>query len=272
MTMVSYAQNHEDVLLRRVFPRDKNGFYIDVGANDPVRDSVTKHFYDRGWRGINIEPQTGPHEHLCAARPDDINLQIGLSNCETTLELFECFPHDGVSTFSADLATMWREKGMEFVQRPVPVITLARVCEEHADQPIDFLKIDVEGHEREVIEGGDWVRWRPRVVLLEATWPDRWEPQLLAVDYLFAAFDGLNRYYVRAEDRQLLSVFSDPVCYYDDYIRYDHQRMIDEMRAELIRFDGLGPNAIAVARWVHEMAARFPRLSSTMWRIVRLVA
>ena len=54
--MVSYAQNHEDVLLRRVFPDEPNGFYIDVGANDPVRDSVTKHFYDRGWHGINIEP------------------------------------------------------------------------------------------------------------------------------------------------------------------------------------------------------------------------
>ncbi len=199
-------------------------------------------------------------------------MKIGLSNCETTLELSECFPYDGVSTFSPELASMWRERGMTFVKRPVPVMTLARVCEDHVDRPIDFLKIDVEGHEREVIEGGNWSRWRPRVVLLEATWPERWEPQLLAADYLFAAFDGLNRYYVRAEDRQLLGAFNDPICYYDDFIRYNHQRVIDEMRAELLRIDGLGPNAVAVARWLHGMSARFPRLSFTLRRMTRLGA
>lgn len=267
--MISYAQNHEDVLLRRVFPDDKNGFYIDVGANDPVRDSVTKHFYDRGWHGINIEPQNVPYKQLCAQRPNDINLKIGLSNADTTLELSECVPHDGVSTFSADLASMWCEKGMEFVQRTVSVTTLARVCEDHVDRTIDFLKIDVEGHEREVIEGGDWVRWRPRVVLLEATWPERWEPQLIAADYLFAAFDGLNRYYVRAEDRHFLEVFRDPVCYYDDYIRYDHQRIINEMRAQLLLLNELGPHSIAVARWLHRLSARFPRLWLTMRHIAR---
>jgi FkbM family methyltransferase len=269
MTMVSYAQNHEDVLLRRVFPDDTNGFYIDVGANDPVLDSVTKHFYDRGWHGINIEPQSGPYKRLCAERRNDVNLRIGLSNRDATLELSECTAHDGVSTFSPELVNMWREKGMEFVQRRVPVTTLASVCRDHVDRTIDFLKIDVEGHEREVIEGGDWTRWRPRVVLLEATWPERWEPLILATDYLFAAFDGLNRYYVRAEDRQLLSVFKDPVCYYDDYIRHDHQRMIDEMRAQLLPMNELGPDAIAVARWLHGMSARFPRLRSTLRHLTR---
>ena len=86
------------------------------------------------------------------------------------------------------------------------------------------------------------------MVLLEATWPERWEPLLLAADYLFAAYDGLNRYYVRAEDRQLLLPFKDPVCYYDDYIRHDHQRIIDEMREQLLPLNELGPTAIAVAR------------------------
>jgi hypothetical protein len=110
MTMVSYAQNHEDVLLRRVFPDGTNGFYIDVGANDPVLDSVTKHFYDRGWHGINIEPQSGPYKRLCAERSNDLNLKIGLSNRDATLELSECTAHDGVSTFSPDLVDMWRGK------------------------------------------------------------------------------------------------------------------------------------------------------------------
>ena len=56
MTMISYAQNHEDVLLQRVFPECEDGFYIDVGASDPIVDSVTKHFYDRGWPASTSSP------------------------------------------------------------------------------------------------------------------------------------------------------------------------------------------------------------------------
>ena len=102
MPMISYAQNQEDVILRRVFPHGNDGFYIDVGANDPVQDSVTKHFYDRGWRGINIEPQIGRYKRLCAQRQNDINLNVGLSNRDGTLEFLECVPHDALSTFSAE--------------------------------------------------------------------------------------------------------------------------------------------------------------------------
>jgi FkbM family methyltransferase len=269
MAMISYAQNQEDVLLRRVFPDGETGFYIDVGTNDPVHDSVTKHFYDRSWRGINIEPQKGRYQRLRCLRPNDVNLNVGLSDREATLELLECRADDAVSTFSPELARIWREKGLEFVKRRVPVTTLARVCDEHVDRPIDFLKIDVEGHEREVIEGGDWARWRPRVVLVEATQPQQWESLLSAADYLFAAFDGLNRFYVRAEERQLLSTFHAPVCFLDDYVRHDHQKIVDELREQLELCKDLGRNSISVALWVHRMSTRFPRLSLTMRHLTR---
>src|SRR5579863_744930 len=75
--LVSYAQNGEDVLLGRAFGWQTDGFYIDVGANHPVNDSVTKAFYDRGWRGINIEPGR-VFEKLAAMRPRDVNLPIAL--------------------------------------------------------------------------------------------------------------------------------------------------------------------------------------------------
>jgi FkbM family methyltransferase len=269
MAMISYAQNHEDVLLGRVFADHEDGFYIDVGANDPVRDSVTKHFYDRGWRGINIEPQTGRYECLRSQRPDDVNLNVGLSDRETALELLECLPNDTLSTFSSELASFWREQGLKFVTRRVPVTTLARMCDEHVDRPIDFLKIDVEGHEREVIEGGDWARWRPRVVLVEASEPQRWEPQLLTAHYLFAAFDGLNRFYVRAEDSQLLAAFHAPVCFFDDFVPYTHQKIVDDLNAQLGLCKDLGPNTISIALWLRRMSTRFPRLSLTMKQMLR---
>ena len=73
---ISYAQNMEDVLLWRCFKDLENGTYIDVGANDPSEDSVTKAFYDRGWSGINIEPIQRHHDDLTAQRPRDINLRV----------------------------------------------------------------------------------------------------------------------------------------------------------------------------------------------------
>ena len=286
MSMISYAQNQEDVLLSRAFPAGTDGFYIDVGANDPVADSVTKHFYDRGWRGINIEPGTGPYERLLADRKNDINLNIGLSNRETTAELIEFPSNSGLSTLSPEMANMWRQQGLETVTRALPVRTLAQVCEDYVDRPIDFLKIDVEGYEREVIEGGDWCRWRPRVVLAEATWPEQWDQLILAADYLFVIFDGLNRYYVRREDSRLLAALNTPVNAHDDYIPYHYhrkfedlsnllglsQKMNDELSTRLDACKDLGPITIDVARRLRRMAARHPRLCSAVKRIARVGA
>ena len=237
MTIISYAQNREDVLLNRLFQECSSGFYIDVGACHPVVHSVTKLFYDRGWRGINIEPILRLSEMLAHDRPRDINLRIGLSNHEGTSTLYECPQVVELSTFSEEQAEDLRRQGFELVEHSIPVTTLARICEQHAGQTIDFLKIDVESYEREVLEGADWGRYRPRVVLVEATRPgtnipsyEHWEPLLLAADYLFAFFDGLNRYYVRAEDRQLLPLLGVPANVFDQYEIYEYHRQIQELR------------------------------------------
>jgi len=106
----------------------------------------------------------------------------------------------------------------------------------------------VEAHEREVIEGGDWKRWRPRVIVIEATKPytnipihDLWEPLLFEADYLFATFDGINRYYVRAEDRDLVPLLSIPVNVLDRYIPYEYLRQIEELRARVAAYEGQDP-------------------------------
>src|SRR5262245_20792552 len=101
--MVSYAQNAEDVLLDRLCPRGLKGFYIDVGAHHPVQGSLTKHFYDQGWRGVNVEPASEPMAELVAARPRDVNLAVGLSDQVGTLTLYEA-PGTGCSTFSPEVA------------------------------------------------------------------------------------------------------------------------------------------------------------------------
>jgi hypothetical protein len=76
--MISYAQNLEDVVLNRVFKSKPTGFYIDVGAHDPVEQSVTKYFHDLGWRGINIEPVRSSYWKFDKERPRDINLNLAV--------------------------------------------------------------------------------------------------------------------------------------------------------------------------------------------------
>lgn len=211
--MIAYAQNSEDLVLARVLGGRQTGFYVDVGASDPVVRSVTKHFYDQGWRGVNIEPVARFHRALQHERPRDVNLCVALGKERGTLTFFE-FEAEGISTLSSEFAGHFIRQGYAVAHRTVEVMSLREVCEAHCSGPIDFMKIDVEGWERPVIESGDWARFRPRVVLVEATKPNssepnwqEWEPFLLGQGYLFAYFDGLNRFYVPTEERALLARF-----------------------------------------------------------------
>jgi FkbM family methyltransferase len=270
MPMVSYAQNREDVLLARLFPGAGPGFYIDVGANDPVTHSVTKHFYEKGWRGINLDPHPACFARLQQDRPRDLNLQAGVSDRDGTLAFFEA-EESGWSTFSTLQAANLRSSGMRLVERSVPVLTLAAVCERHVPpgQAIDFLKVDAESHEREVLAGADWSRWRPRAVLVEANGFEAWEPILLAAGYLFAAHDGVNRFYVRAEDAALRDLLAVPANVTDEFVPFEYQREIDRLRAELDALGGVGPNALAVARRLQRLASRHPLAASAFRRIFR---
>ncbi len=246
MPMISYAQNSEDVLLNRAFPAPV-GSYIDVGAAHPVSHSVTKWFYDRGWSGVNVEPHRGFYDALMADRPRDVNLNVALTDAPGEVTYYEVPGCVGWATTDEGSAERLRAGGQEVVPRTVPALTLAEVCERYVRGPIEFLKIDVEGAERAVLAGGDFRRWRPRVLLIEATEPSgptpnhgRWEDLVLAADYRFAGFDGLNRYYVRAEDEPLAEKFRVPVNVFDDYVpaelvaaRQEAERAVAELRGEL---------------------------------------
>ncbi|MBU0909465.1 MAG: FkbM family methyltransferase, partial [Proteobacteria bacterium] len=231
--MISYSQNFEDVLLERVFKRQKKGFYIDVGAADPSFFSVTKHFYQRGWNGINIEPIPSVCERLRKERPRDINLQVGLGAeiGRATLyetEFMEC------SSFDRSEADFVAGKFGESEPKSynVEIMTLAQVCQQYVKGRIDFLKIDVEGWEEKVLMGADFSRYRPVVILIESTKPfaqvdfnnpeniaawQQWEPILIDADYLLAYYDGQNRYYIRKEDKHLLNYFSIPIGPFDRF-------------------------------------------------------
>jgi FkbM family methyltransferase len=224
--IISFAQNAEDVVLARAFRGQDTGFYIDVGAAHPVDHSVTKHFYDHGWRGLNIEPHPGFLELLNEERSGDVNVGAAVSDYHGEAA-FHLGPlhHPGGSTLSAEVAAAAWEAGAG-TTITVPVRMLSELFDEHVGtRSIDFLKIDVEGAERQVIGGCDWERWRPRVVVVEATAPnsavsthEAWEPVLLAAGYEPGLFDGLNRFYAAEEAKDLLELISVPANVFDSWV------------------------------------------------------
>ena len=225
MSFITYSQNFEDVLLWRALGHIRNGFYIDVGANDPVEHSVTKAFYDAGWCGINIEPLPSFHQAFLDQRPRDINLAVAAGATESEIKLFDVPTVNGWASSDATVAAAHRAEGFDVVELIVPMRSLAAICREHVRGDVHFLKIDVEGFEGEVLRGMDFSAWRPWVLVIEATLPnspvtnhETWEGMVTSCDYHFAYFDGLNRYYVANEHRDLLSSLAVQPNVFDNFI------------------------------------------------------
>ena len=262
MGIVSYAQNFEDVLLWRALGSAGPGFWIDVGAADPELHSVTRAFAEQGWRGINVEPRGAEFARLEAARGADINLNVAVAAAAGRMVFFDC-EDAGLSTLDAAVAAGHRAAGRAISEREVEVMTLAEICRVHAAPEVHFLKIDVEGAERQVLEGADFVACRPWVMVVEATRPGSaadssagWEGLVLAAGYRFAWFDGVNRFYVAGERwERLAGSFAVPPNVFDDFTLAGSQHRLVEIelakaRAEiaLLRL-GAGGGTVG-AGWV----------------------
>jgi FkbM family methyltransferase len=209
---LSYSQNLEDYHLSLAFAGQATGTYVDIGAGHPVADNVSFWFYERGWRGIVVEPQSDLVALYERLRPRDTAVcgLIGRDNGEIDFHVVDRL--HGLSTTREDVARKAQAFGAGYQTVRMPVMTLARLCESHGLGSIDFLKIDVEGGEGDVLAGGDWQRFRPKVVVAEAispmasepAWQD-WEPFLLAQGYQLVLFDTLNRFYVAQEHPEIIA-------------------------------------------------------------------
>ena len=203
---LSYTQNMEDYHLSLAFAGQRTGSYIDVGAGHPIADNVSFWFYKRGWQGIVVEPQPNLIELYARLRPRDIRV-CGLIGSRCGTADFHVFDRlHGLSTTIEIFARAASAFGAEYQTVRLPMITLAKLCDDHNVTAVDFLKIDVEGAEADVLLGGDWRCHRPKVIVIEAVTPgsaepswEKWEPFLLSQGYRFILFDTLNRFYVAEE-------------------------------------------------------------------------
>jgi FkbM family methyltransferase len=211
---ITHAQNREDLILAGILRNVAVGFYVDVGANHPEWHSVTKLFYDKGWSGINIEPNERLHGELSAQRTRDVNIRAGISSQPGTLT-FRTYPVEGLSTFSVEYMGLHQLMGVmsEYSDSTVEVMTLFEVLRRYRSSgEIHFLKIDVEGLELEVLLGGAWNLYRPWIICIERgmhqSRRDAVSAFLGAWDYGQVFFDGINEYFVANERREVWNDFS----------------------------------------------------------------
>jgi FkbM family methyltransferase len=167
----SWSQEGEDQILRRIFEGQAVGFYVDVGAHHPKRFSNTYLFYKKGWRGINIDAMPGSMRIFDSLRPRDINLEMGIGSSDGELDYY-VFNEPALNGFSKELSEQRHESDSVYKLREimkVQVQPLLQVLDSHlnSNQKIDFMSIDVEGLDLDVLKSNDWSKYRPKFVLAE---------------------------------------------------------------------------------------------------------
>lgn len=272
---VSYAQNGEDVVLWRALHSVTPGRYVEVGANDPTIYSISKAFYDRGWSGVAIEPVPAFASAFRNARPRDAVVEAAITSDDVDEVVLHLIPDTGLSTLRDDIGTGHASSGWAVEDVPVPARRLDDVLAEHVPdgEEIHFLVVDVEGAERKVLESVDLSRWRPWVIVIEATAPstqirthDEWEHLVVGAGYDFCLFDGLSRWYVAKEHLELAATLDHPACPQDAWVSsetYEAGRRLQAATDELAALRAEQAGLVEqIVRWRGEVLARWCEASA----------
>ena len=221
--MISYAQNREDVVLWRALHSIPNGTYIDIGAQDPVENSITNWFYEIGWSGINIEPVEIYFTKLCQLRTRDINLNWVISDEKKEITFFEV-EETGISTYIIENLSYPKSNNLVINEKQMTSHTLLDIENLASDREVHFMTIDVEGAESDVLQGLRKTKLRPWVLVIEAHEPgsqiqshSKWERKVLKAGYKFVLADGLNRFYCHKSKLNLMSYLQYPANVFDNY-------------------------------------------------------
>jgi len=171
MAIKSFSQDGEDLILWSFLKYKKNGFYIDIGAHHPLRFSNTHLFYKNGWRGINVDPTPGSMKMFDKLRPLDINLEVGVSD-KSEDQIFYMFDEPALNSFDKEIS-LSRHNSSEYSiidTKTIEIYTLDDIIEEYFPKSIsqiDFLTIDAEGHDFNVIRSINLNKYKPRIIAIE---------------------------------------------------------------------------------------------------------
>jgi FkbM family methyltransferase len=171
----SYSQEGEDLLLESIMRQrgiacQKGGFYVDAGSHHPVRFSNTNLFYELGWSGLNFDPNEGIEELFEQARPRDKTFRLALSDYEGEAD-FYVYNEPALNGIDNDRSeelkdTIYRLLKIEKVTTTMLGSALKQSRPQGMPRP-NFLNVDVEGHEFQVLKGNDWEKYRFDFLLVE---------------------------------------------------------------------------------------------------------
>ena len=239
---ISFAQNGEDIRLARVFGEGRVGTYVDVGANHPTEDSVSRYFYDRGWRGLAVEALPRLADAFRRSRPRDTVVNAFAGPAASSVPFFDFGAVSGLSTSDPQLAERHRQAGFVHQLVHVPTQSLSTLIDQAGIDVIDFMSVDVEGAESVVLKSLDMRRHRPKVMLVESILPHGdgaryapFEEHLIDHGYTFVVFDGINSFYVAKEHIVWLPVLAAPLSVLDDYLPRRGLAELEHLRRELKR-------------------------------------
>ncbi|QEH32409.1 hypothetical protein OJF2_08790 [Aquisphaera giovannonii] len=197
----SYSYAGEDLVALELLG-DTRGTYLDIGANHPTKANNTYLFYELGWSGVCVEPVPRLAVALARSRPRDLVLELAASDRDGRMTLHEPAGASGLATLCPGVAHDLERDHYRLASYEVEVRTLRSVAAEWRLGPPDLISLDVEGHERQVLDGTPFDAWRPRVLIIESTVPRTqvpseasWEPPLLRLGYRLHAQVGINRIY-----------------------------------------------------------------------------
>ena len=166
----SYSQEGEDMIMKRLVGEKRDGFYVDIGAHHPRRFSNTQNYYEIGWRGINVDAMPGAMEPFIKLRPRDINVQAAVGKKGKLT--FYIYDEPAINTFDKKLVEKRKKQKAPFgvvKEQKISIIPLAQLLDKYMPrkQIIDFMSIDVEGKDYEVLTTNNWSKYRPKFILVE---------------------------------------------------------------------------------------------------------
>lgn len=268
---IAYGQNAEDVVLHRALADVEAGFYVEVGANHPTELSISRAFYDAGWRGLEIEPVEELASAFAADRPRDQVVQAAVTDADVAEVTLHLIAGTGLSTLDDGVSAEHATHGYVAREVAVPARRLAELLDEAQppDGTVHFMVVDTEGTEADVLASNDWTRWRPWILVIEATRPlstepthQAWEPALVAAGYEFCLFDGVSRFYVAAEHAdRLRDRLSAPANVLDGFTPHHWHRREAEFAATRAELEDLG----RLQASTHDELIRWRGAALTRW-------
>lgn len=237
--IVTYSQNKEDIVLTSLFKDVAEGVYVDVGAAHPDYLSVTKAFYQRGWHGVNIEPNERLAQLITKVRPRDTTYQMAVARKDANVPFRE-YLGDGLSTTSPDIKERYTSVDEPthryYRDYDVPAAPLATILKKSGVKEIHFMKIDVEGAESQVIKSNDWAEFRPHILCIDAVHGGNdWQANLDDNGYKRIFHDGLNDYYADARYYQELPIIDYNFIYGTQILSSEWIEKMDALRKENVR-------------------------------------